>query len=84
MTKPPAQREKPLETGAPPPPQMNPATSCVGCVYYLLDVSVCRRYPPTVMDTGRSDVTGNRIYDSAFPRLQPYGWCGEHKRVGSK
>jgi len=33
------------------------------------DTIICRRYPPTVLDSN----------NTAFPLFRPDGWCGEYK-----
>lgn len=79
MKKPEAKRQtgQPGEVAAAPPQQPDPNFSCLACRHYYLPGLLCRRFPPAVMPTQRQDASGNPLYDSAYPRVQPYGVCGE-------
>lgn len=64
---------------------MLPTKCCASCAFYFMALSLCRRYPPTVVGaaTGRKQPDGNPIIAtlSQFPVLTPDGLCGEWKGV---
>ncbi len=55
-----------------------PAECCALCKYYMIGGSLCRRYPPQIIITGKGK-KGGVDYESRFPPLMPVGWCGEFK-----
>lgn len=55
--------------------------SCSNCMFYMANMKVCRRYPPTSMivgvKQGLASVQPEPVIGSYFAFMAPNGWCGE-------
>jgi hypothetical protein len=68
---------------------------CDSCEFYFTSAtqegqkSICRRMPPRVfqrLETDGSGIPGSAgiLYESRWPEVKDYDWCGEFKDNGKK
>lgn len=60
--------------------------NCGSCIFYMPNLRVCRRFPPTPLMVGIKQGIAQispqePVILSYYPAMMPNGWCGEYVQI---